>query len=188
MASMGRWVEGSQGRLHQAALELYNERGFEQTTVADIAERAGVTERTFFRYYADKREVLFGGSSELQDHVVASVAQADARLEPIEIACNALADGGEFFVRDYSRKRAAAIAANPSLQERERLKRATLAGAVTAALRARGGPDAAPAVAGESAITVFKIAFERWVTDPPTGDFRQNMTAVLGELRALTGH
>jgi hypothetical protein len=60
---MTRWEPNARGRLEQAALALYGERGFENTTVAEIAARAGLTERTFFRHFADKREVLFAGGA-----------------------------------------------------------------------------------------------------------------------------
>ena len=81
---MGRWQPNARGRLEQAALELYVERGFEQTTVEEIARRAGLTERTFFRHFADKREVLFAGAASLQDLLVRSVASAPDAATPID--------------------------------------------------------------------------------------------------------
>ena len=91
---MGRWEPDSRGRLEQAALELYGERGFEATTVAEIAERAGLTERTFFRYFADKREVLFGGAAMLQELLVRGVAGAPDSASPIEAVLAALEAAG----------------------------------------------------------------------------------------------
>ena len=87
---MGRWEPNARGRLEQAALELYGERGFEQTTVAEIAERAGLTERTFFRHFADKREVLFGGAGALQEFLVSTVASAPDSAAPIDAVAAAL--------------------------------------------------------------------------------------------------
>ncbi|MFD9129671.1 TetR/AcrR family transcriptional regulator, partial [Kitasatospora sp. NPDC059571] len=81
---MGRWEPNARGRLAEAALGLYGERGYEQTTVAEIAERAGLTERTFFRHYADKREVLFDGSGVLQELFAAAVAGAPESAAPID--------------------------------------------------------------------------------------------------------
>src|SRR5258708_12931612 len=81
---MGRWKPDARGRLERAALELYGERGYEQTTVAEIAARAGLTERTFFRHFADKREVLFAGSTALRDLIVDAVAGAPASAPPIQ--------------------------------------------------------------------------------------------------------
>src|SRR5579862_8133253 len=104
---MGRWEPDSRGRLEQAALALYGERGFENTTVADIAARAGLTERTFFRYFADKREVLFGGAGALQQLLVDAVASAPDSVAPIDAMALALEAAGEFLQqrRDFSRQR-----------------------------------------------------------------------------------
>lgn len=162
---MGRWQPDAAGRLLLAALDLFTERGFEQTTVADIAARAGVTERTFFRYFADKREVLFSGGEELQERVVAAIEAAPADRAPYDVVVEAMAAGGELIDerRPYARQRAAAIAANPSLQERELLKLSALGGAAGTALRARGVPAAVAGLVAETGVAVFKVAFERWV-------------------------
>src|SRR5271165_631029 len=132
---MTRWEPNARGRLAQAALELYGECGFEQTTVAAIAERAGLTERTFFRHFADKREVLFGGAAELQSRLVEGVAAAPADAAPIEVVAAALRTIGPMFEqrRSFARQRQELIAANPDLQERELIKLATLAAAVATA-------------------------------------------------------
>jgi AcrR family transcriptional regulator len=90
MPDMGRWEPNARGRLERAALELYLKRGFERTSVAEIAERAGLTERTFFRHYADKREVLFAGSSALQDLLVDTVARAPEPATPMGAVATAL--------------------------------------------------------------------------------------------------
>src|ERR1700704_3099104 len=89
--AMSRWQPDARGRLEQAALALYGERGFENTTVTEIAERAGLTERTFFRHFADKREVLFGGGGALQELIVSAVANAPDSLAPIDAAAAGLA-------------------------------------------------------------------------------------------------
>ena len=129
---MSRWEPNARGRLEQAALELYCERGFEQTTVAEIAERAGLTERTFFRHFADKREVLFAGGVTLQELLVSAVAGAPESVPPIEAVAAALAAAGALLQerREYARQRQAVIAANASLQERELIKLAALAAAL----------------------------------------------------------
>src|SRR5215471_3367257 len=94
IGGMGRWEPNARGRLEQAALELYVERGFAQTTVAEIAERAGLTERTFFRHFADKREVLFAGADNLQEFLVSAVAGAPDSVPPIEAVAAALEAAG----------------------------------------------------------------------------------------------
>ena len=171
----------------RAALELYGERGFDETTVADIAERAGVTERTFFRYFADKREVLFDGANQLQDFVVDAIASAPAGAAPIDVVADAFAGVTALFEerRDFARQRAAVIVATPSLQERELLKLASLGAAAAEALRRRGVPDAAAGLAAETGVAVFRIGFERWIADPPAGALDQCIRAAVEELKAL---
>src|SRR3954462_7603871 len=134
---MSRWQPNARGRVEQAALELYTERGFEQTTVAEIAERAGLTERTFFRHFADKREVLFWGSGALQERMVSTVAGAPAATPPFDAIAAALESANTLFQgrRDYARQRQAVIAANAALLERELIKLAALASALAGALR-----------------------------------------------------
>jgi AcrR family transcriptional regulator len=185
---MGRWEPNARGRLEQAALELYVERGFEQTTVAEIAERAGLTERTFFRHFADKREVLFAGAGALQELLVTAVADAPDSAAPIEAIAAALEAAGALLQerRDYSRQRQAVIAANPALQERELIKLAMLASALADALRRRGVADPAAGLTAEAGIAVFKIAFELWVDGTGQPDLPQIIRVSLDELRAVT--
>ncbi len=168
-------------------MELYAEHGFEQTTAAEIAERAGVTERTFFRHFADKREVLFAGSGDLQDAVVGAIDAEPDDAKPIDAVLAALEIGASLLPsREYSRQRAAVVAANSSLQERELLKFSTLADAVAEALRRRGVPTLTANLAAETGVTVFKIGFATWIADDSTGDFAQCIREAFGRLRALT--
>ena len=165
---MTRWEPNASGRLQRAALELYSERGYDQTTVAEIAKRAGLTERTFFRYFADKREVLFYGAGMLQDRLVQGIEDAPDGLPPLAVVGAALeAAVGPFEeASDFSRRRQAIITANPELQERELIKLAALAAALADALRGRGVSDPAASLAAEAGIAVFKIAFLRWAAQP----------------------
>jgi AcrR family transcriptional regulator len=184
---MSRWEPNARGRLEQAALALYGERGFEQVTVAEIARRAGLSERTFFRHYADKREVLFAGSSTLQEFLVRAVAEAPDASAPIDVVVGALEAVGALFEerRDLARQRQAIINANPELQERELIKLATLAAALAETLRQRGVDDPAASLAAEIGIAVFRIAFERWHDDTNDQDFQQLIRESLGELNGL---
>src|SRR6202795_5146268 len=111
---MGRWKPDARGRLELAALALYGERGFEQTTVAEIAARAGLTERTFFRHFADKREVLFAGAGSLQDLLVSTLASTPDSAAPIDAVAAAIEAAGALFQerREFARQRQAVIAAN----------------------------------------------------------------------------
>jgi AcrR family transcriptional regulator len=185
---MTRWEPNARGRLAQAALELYGERGFELTTVAEIAERAGLTERTFFRHFADKREVLFAGAGTLQEVVVNAVAGAPDSSTPIDAATAGIVAAGAVLQegREYSRQRQAVIAANTELQERELIKLASLASAIADALRRRGVGEPAASLSAEVAIAVFRIAFERWVEDTGPQDFAQLIRESLDELKAVT--
>jgi AcrR family transcriptional regulator len=185
---MARWEPDSRGRLEQAALALYGERGFENTTVAEIAERAGLTERTFFRYFADKREVLFGGAGMLQDLLVGAVAAAPSSAAPIDAVAAALDAAGALLQErgEFARQRQAVIAASADLRERELIKLAALAAALAEALRNRGVDEAAASLTAEAGIAVFRVAFEQWVEDPAQRDLPTLMRASLDELRALT--
>jgi AcrR family transcriptional regulator len=185
---MTRWEPNARGRLERAALELYGERGFEQTTVAEIAKRAGLTERTFFRHFADKREVLFWGAGALQELLVGTVASAPDAALPIDAVAAAIEAAGVVLQerREYARQRQAVIAANVELQERELIKLASLAAAMASTLRQRGVPDLAASLAAEAGIAVFRIGFERWVSETGQADLPRLIRESLDELKAVT--
>jgi AcrR family transcriptional regulator len=186
---MVRWQPDSRGRLEQAALALFGERGFENTSVAEIAARAGLTERTFFRYFADKREVLFGGAGALQEILVHGVTAAPDSVAPIDAVAAALAAAGTLLEarRDAARQRQAVIMANTELRERELIKLATLAAAMAEALRGRGVASPAASLTAEAGIAVFKVAFERWVDATNRRDLPRLIRESLAELKAVTG-
>jgi AcrR family transcriptional regulator len=188
IGSMSRWEPNARGRLEQAALELYSERGFEQTTVAEIAKRAGLTERTFFRYFADKREVLFAGAGSLQEFFVSTLTDAPDSAAPIDAVAATLEAVAALFQerRGHSRQRQAVIAANPELQERELIKLASLSAALADGLRRRGVTDPAASLAAEAGTAVFKIAFERWIDETNQQDLAQLIRESLDQLKAVT--
>jgi AcrR family transcriptional regulator len=185
---MGRWQPDSQGRLQEAALALYSERGFDGTTAAQIAARAGVTERTFFRHFADKREVLFGGSAALQEMIVAGVIGApgtDGLLDAVARGLDAAAGMVGEFRRDLSRQRQAVIDANPELRERELAKLADYAAAVAAALRQRGASELQATLAAEAGMTVLRVAIQRWNSGDEPRDLGAVMRDSVAELRTV---
>ena len=184
---MVRWEPDARGRLGKAAFELFLERGFEQVTVAEIAERAGLTERTFFRYFADKREVLFAGSAAFQDLFVTSVENAPDSAAPIEAIAAALyAQASQFMEHEAAvRRRQAIIAAHPELRERELIKLATVAAAVAGTLRRRGVGEPSASLTAEAGMAVFKIAFEHWIADPAGPGLDQLIHESLAELKAV---
>ena len=187
---MGRWEPNARGRLEQAAMELYGERGYDQTTVAEIAARAGLTERTFFRHYADKREVLFGGSEVLAERLVVAVAGAPDSATPLDTVAAALEKVGALIQeargRDFARSRRKIIAANSELQERELIKLASWADTLAGALRDRGVNDRLATLAAQTGIAVFHVAFGRWVGDNNDRDLPALIRESLGELKGLT--
>jgi AcrR family transcriptional regulator len=184
ISAVARWQSDPRGRLAKAAMELYADRGFDATTVADIAARAGLTERTFFRHFADKREVLFAGSAKLQEVMVAAVREAPPSVPAIEAVAAGVAAAATFLTdQEFSRRRQRLIDSNPVLQERELIKGSRLGAAFAAALRERGVPEPTASVTAETGIAVFRVAFERWVNGTHGGS--------LGEMiqegfRALT--
>lgn len=185
---MSRWGPDARGRLAQAALELYGERGFDQTTAAEIASRAGLTERTFFRHFADKREVLFAGSTALQKLLVDAVATAPTPASPIDAVAAALMAAGDAFNeerRNYARERRSVIAANAELRERELIKMASLASAIADALRRRGVSEPSASLAAEAGIAVFRVTFDRWVDKASDQDWRALVVGSLEELKVL---
>jgi AcrR family transcriptional regulator len=184
---MARWEPDAAGRLREAALQLFVDQGYEQTTVAEIAERAGVTSRTFFRHFTDKREVLFGGSELLEQGMVAAVAGASAGASPLDLVAAALDAAAELIGRDhaFSRRRQVVITANPELHERELIKMARLADALARALVERGIPADEARIAAETGTTVFRIGFERWVSGPARGDLGDTLRASMRQLRGL---
>jgi AcrR family transcriptional regulator len=188
--AMGRWEPDARGRLAKSAMALYAEQGFDETTVAQIAARAGLTERTFFRHFADKREVLFYGTEMLRDRLVRAVADAPAAATAMDAVSAAFEAAGAMLQENPERVRLrdAIVSANAELRERELIKLAALASAVAGALRDRGIPEPAASLAAETGIAVFKTAFARWISEPGQPDLPGIIRESVRELRGmLTG-
>jgi AcrR family transcriptional regulator len=172
-------------------MDLFAERGYDDTTVADIAERAGLTKRTFFRHFADKREVLFSGGEMLQAAMAAAIAGAPPEATPMEAVALALEAGAGLIGNDlaHTRARQAIITAHTDLQERELIKMATIGAALAGELRARGTEPVAAALAAEAGVAAFRVGFERWVATPEARKRPPKLATVirdsLRELQAL---
>jgi AcrR family transcriptional regulator len=163
---MARWAGNAKGRLEKAALDLFDEQGYDRTTVAQIAQRADLTERSFYRWFADKREVLFGGSQELEDRLLAAIDEVPADTGPLPTLLAAWATAPEVIrPREFLRLRSAIIAANPPLQERELIKLASLSEALTVALVRRGHDRATAQLATDLALAVVRLTSARWMAD-----------------------
>jgi AcrR family transcriptional regulator len=190
MTVMGRWQPDSRGRLQEAALALYTERGFDQTTAAQIAARAGLTERTFFRHFADKREVLFGGSVLLRERIVAGVAGAPSGDGPLDAVACGLDAAANFLGesrRDLARQRHDVIAATPELRERELAKLADYASALADALHHRGVGEPRASLAADAGMTVLRVAVERWSSGDDAAELTDVMRDAMAGLRAVAG-
>lgn len=184
---MARWQPDARGRLEAAAFELFRERGFDQTTVTDIAARAGLDKRTFYRLFGDKREALFSGGELLEAALVKSVAETDAAPFDTVLAAFHRAAEEIFADRlDLARVRQNIIDNSPELQERELHKMRSLAAAITAALRAKGVGDTTATLATESGVTVFRLAFARWLAPGTDAPLTNLIAEVATELRAIT--
>lgn len=162
---MPRWEPDARARLQEAALTLYDEQGFDKTTVEEIAERAGLTKRTFFRHFADKREVLFGGDDNVEEIVVAAIRAAPASAGPLDavgLGLDALAieidEQGELAAR-----RIRVVRRTPELFERQSIKFASLVEAIARTLRARGVADPTAILAAESGIAALRVASDSWI-------------------------
>jgi AcrR family transcriptional regulator len=184
---MARWEPNAAERLSRAALDLFAERGYENTTVIDIAERAGLGKTTFFRHFPDKREVLFGGDK-MAALLAGAIAAAPGSAAPLEAVAAAFdAAGREAFTlarREIVARRAAVIAANPELLEREALKGLGLIAAMTDALERRGVPDLTARLAAQLGALAMKVAYDRWISGGADEEFGEVARRALSELQA----
>ncbi|MFD2415187.1 TetR/AcrR family transcriptional regulator [Amycolatopsis pigmentata] len=186
---MARWAPDAPKRLHAAAMELFAERGYDNTTAAEIAERSGLAKSGFFRHFADKREVLFFGQELLNGFLGEAIAAAPADLTPLAAVGSAL-EGLEVAFqperREGARIRQVIIDAHPELRERELVKRAAMAEAMATALRRRAVPNPTARLAAEIGEIALNVAYTRWLaseTDAPFGEFTRE---ALDEFRAAT--
>ncbi|HEY3867526.1 MAG TPA: TetR/AcrR family transcriptional regulator [Actinocrinis sp.] len=188
---MARWEGNARGRLERAALDLFTEQGYDRTTVAQIAGRANLTERSFYRWFPDKREVLFGGAGELQERFVAAIEAAPEGTDPLTMLMAAFSTAPEVIrPRDFLRERSAVVAANPPLQERELIKLASLSQALTAALQNRGHSRQTARLATDAGMAILRLASERWMADETVDHSRllsDGVAALLAVLKPAGG-
>ena len=183
---MPRWEQGSADRLTKAALELFEEQGFENTSVVEIADRARVTTRTFFRYFPDKREVLFAESDRIRAALVRAILDAPDVTEPLQVVTAVLAEfdwiGPGIALQ---RRRHAVIAANPGLLERDLIKQNDIAVEFIQALRRRGVDESTARLAARVGIQVFAAAYAQWVESDDGADLRNLADAAMALLQTL---
>jgi len=190
---MARWEPDARERLVLAALDLFVEQGYDNTGVVEIAERAGLTKSTFFRHFPDKREVLFVGQDTLNGYLADGIAGAPDAATPLEAIAGALDAVAVVFPperREFASRRRTVIAANPELQERDALKRAGFAAAMTDALERRGVSEPTARVAAELGVLAFRSAFARWADPACDRDFgdlaRQELEALQAASASLS--
>jgi AcrR family transcriptional regulator len=166
-----RSSEDARRRLREAALQLYREYGYDRTTTAEIAARAGVTERTFFRHFPDKREVLFGGEDALHEALAAAIAAAPAARGPMEVLVAAFRSMEKIVEanRPFTEPAQDVIARTPALQERQLAKTASTTAVLAAALQRRGVEAKLATLAARTGMAVFGHAARAWFEDPSVG-------------------
>ncbi len=184
---MARWEPNASGRLTDAAMALFAERGYAKTTVEDIAARAGLTERTFFNHFSDKREVLFAGSEHFVKQIVDAVRAAPKSDPPLDAVCAAYESLSDFFEarRPFARKRSALIAAHSELQERELIKMMSVAAAVAEVLVQRGSAASTASLAAETGSAILRLGFAHWVQDPKDRSLAFHLRAARRQLEGV---
>jgi AcrR family transcriptional regulator len=189
LMGVGRWEPNASGRLTEAAMALFTERGYAKTTVGDIAARAGLTERTFFNHFSDKREVLFAGSEDFAKQIVDAVRAAPKSEPLLDTVLSAYESTNDFFEgrRPFSRKRSALIVAHPELQERELIKMMSLAAAVAEVLKQRGASASAASLTAETGAAILRVGFEQWVQDPKDRSLTFHLRAARRQLEGVVG-
>jgi AcrR family transcriptional regulator len=188
---MPRWEPGARERLVVAAVDLFTEQGYDATTVAQIAGRAGVTKSTFFRYFPDKRELLVAGQETLSRLLAEGIAEAPAGASPLDAVAAGLERASSAMGpvnRELGPRLKAAVAASVELRERDALKSVGLAAAMATALAARGVPDVAAHLAAELGVLAFKRGFAEWVeaAHDADGGLAPYTLAALEDLRAAS--
>lgn len=182
---MPRWDPQAAQRLQAAAIELFLELGYENVTVAQIAERAGLTRRTFSRYFADKRDVLFAGSDRLPPALATAVGAADSTLSPYDALVAGLAAVGAELadrVAPLAAQRRAVVAGSPELQERGRTKFAAVADALAGALAGRGAEATEARLLASVGVAIFQSGFDRWLDDPDAADLPRRIHEAADQL------
>lgn len=166
---MPRSGTAARHRIQQAALELYLEHGYDQTTTAEIALKAGVTERTFFRHFPDKREVLFDGEADLQEILGRALSQQPLQTTSLlEVLLHAFRATVPLLKRNrpVSEPRARVIARTPALQERSLAKVASLTSFLIDTLQTGGIAEGPATLAAHTGFAAMGLATRRWLKEP----------------------
>jgi AcrR family transcriptional regulator len=181
---VARWEPGAGQRLQAAALALFQERGYHDVTVAEIAERAGLTRRTFFNHFADKREIFFAGAAVFRDAVVNYLAKVEQGVDPLDAAATALTNAGIDIgdYREYAAALRAIVDSSAEMRERELAKMADITDVLTKGLQARDLDRRSAWLVASCAVAAYQDAWQLW-GENPTGDFAALMSQAITQLR-----
>jgi AcrR family transcriptional regulator len=184
MAAVVRWEPGAEQRLQAAAMALFQQRGYDNVTVAEIAQSAGLTRRTFFNYFADKREIFSSGATAFHDNVIASLEAVEARVKPLDAAAAALVQAGIGIgqYREHAGAVRVLVESSTELYERELAKMASVGEALAEGLAQRGAEPRIAQMAASCAVTAYRVAWRDW-GERPDGDFAELMRNALADLR-----
>lgn len=168
-------------------MELFEEQGFEDTTAVQIAKRARVTTRTFFRYFSDKQEVLFADEDVFRGVLVRQMHEATDVAEPLHTVTRTLAeyDWEGLGSRESLRRREAMIASTPYLQERELIKQHQMAEEFSTALQRHGVEPELAELAAHVGVQVFRIAYRLWLEGGDAADLTAAITKVTSRLATI---
>jgi AcrR family transcriptional regulator len=185
---MGRWEPNAKQRLQQSAMALFHEHGYADVTVAEIADRAGLTKRTFFNHFTDKREVLFADAEAFEARIAMYLSETDEQLEPVDVAVAVLTRGGLDLAAygEWARARRDLIVSATELRERNLIKMSSLAALLGTGLREREVPGRIASFTAQAAVAVFSAAYDEWAEDT-SADFSTLMQRALADLRQAIG-
>lgn len=185
---MGRWPTGGQDRLQRAAIDLFAAQGYAGTTVAEIAARAGLTERSFYNHFMDKREVLFPGQGQFLAEIFDAVSTTPSENRPLDLIFDALSATAGWFDhrRDAARIRRQIIEAHPELRERELSKMAALTAVISDGLQTRGASRSPAVLTAAAAVAAYQVALDSWLNDHQQRGLQEHLHIALTELRRTT--
>lgn len=186
---MARWQPDAQERLQHAAMTLFLERGYDEVTVAEIADRAGLTRRTYFNYFADKREVLFSGAATFEREIIDAVLAAPAAVSSVDVVMGALGTVGAALTAwgEPVRQRQRVVESATELRERELIKMDALVTALADALHQRGVERLTATLVAQVGVAVYRTAFQQWAESSGPRDLAPIMDDAIQRIRAAVG-
>ncbi|MBB4005578.1 TetR/AcrR family transcriptional regulator [Aurantimonas endophytica] len=183
---MVKKAENARERFESAAYALFQDHGYAETTVPQIAAKAGLTERTFYRYFSDKREVMFWRADAHRSAIMKEIMNAPVGLHPLDVVAGSFSAIAPFIDghRPIVKLRQSLISAYVELHERELMKLHNLALAIDSGLQQRGIQPSFSRVLAEIGAAVFKVALQNWRADEAKSGFVHHVQAASREFQA----